>query len=72
MNQPWGMDFISEDKLLITEKVGKLKLLNLSSGEVKDIKGLLRFTLEAKADCLKLKLVQTSKRIKQFFSRTQV
>ena len=35
LNQPWGMDFISEDKLLITEKVGKLKLLNFSSGEVK-------------------------------------
>ena len=40
LNQPWGMDLISENKILITEKVGNLKLLNLSSGEVQNIKGL--------------------------------
>ena len=37
LNQPWGMDLISEDEILITEKVGNLKLLNLSSGEVQDL-----------------------------------
>ena len=31
LNDPWGSTFVSNDKLLITEKSGKIKLIDLNS-----------------------------------------
>ena len=73
LNQPWGMDFISEDKLLITEKVGKLKLLNLSSGEVKDIKGLPKIHFRSQGGLSEIKVSPNFKEDKIiFFSYTSL
>lgn len=36
----WGMDFLSDQQLLITERSGSLRLLNLDSGNITDIAGL--------------------------------
>ena len=73
LNQPWGMDFISEDKLLITEKVGKLKLLNFSSGEVKDIKGLPKIHFRSQGGLSEIKVSPNFKEDKTiFFSYTSL
>lgn len=37
---PWGMTFVSPDEILITERRGKLKILNVDNGKVQEIKGL--------------------------------
>ena len=29
LNEPWGSSFINENELLITEKSGKIKIINL-------------------------------------------
>ena len=34
LNDPWGSTFINNNKLLITEKSGKIKLINLNSKKI--------------------------------------
>tara|TARA_Y100000992_G_scaffold58500_1_gene35622 strand:+ start:702 stop:1760 length:1059 start_codon:yes stop_codon:yes gene_type:complete len=36
-NNPWGSSFISDDEIIITEKSGKIKLINLISNSVSEI-----------------------------------
>tara|TARA_Y100001958_G_C21207281_1_gene533268 strand:+ start:395 stop:721 length:327 start_codon:yes stop_codon:yes gene_type:complete len=71
LSYPWGMDFISENKLLITEKVGNLKLLDLSSGEVKNIKGLPKIYFRNQGGLSEIKVSPNFKDDKTiFFSYT--
>ena len=37
LDAPWGSTFISDKELLITEKSGKIKLINLVSGKVSEV-----------------------------------
>jgi quinoprotein glucose dehydrogenase len=37
LNDPWGSTFISGNELLITEKSGKIKLINLNSKQVSEV-----------------------------------
>lgn len=37
---PWGMDFLSPDKIIVTERSGSLRLINLKQGKVENITGL--------------------------------
>ena len=37
LNDPWGSTFISSNELLITEKSGKIKLINLNSKQVSEV-----------------------------------
>ena len=37
LNEPWGSTFINDDALLITEKSGKIKLINLLDNNIKEI-----------------------------------
>ena len=37
LNDPWGSTFINNKELLITEKSGKIKLLNLNTKEIETI-----------------------------------
>ena len=37
LNDPWGSTFVSNDKLLITEKSGKIKLINLNSKKISEV-----------------------------------
>ncbi len=39
LQNPWGLSFVGEELLLVTEKPGGLKLVNLSSLEIYDIEG---------------------------------
>ena len=43
LDKPWGSTFVNDDKILITEIGGKIKLLNLKSKNVKIIKHDLDF-----------------------------
>lgn len=40
LEQPWGMSFLPDGQLLITEKTGRLKLADLTNGSMLEIKGL--------------------------------
>lgn len=39
-DEPWAMAFLPDGRLLVTEKAGALKLLDIDSGEVLDIAGV--------------------------------
>ena len=37
LEEPWGSTFISDTELLITEKPGKIKLLNITNNNISEI-----------------------------------
>lgn len=43
LNHPWGMDFIDDDAMLVSERRGKMFKIDLQSGEREEIKGLPDF-----------------------------
>ena len=43
LDKPWGSSFINIDELIITEKKGKIKIVNINSGEVSEVDHNLNF-----------------------------
>jgi len=43
LNAPWGSSFINKDELIITEKEGKIKIININSREVSEVDHNLNF-----------------------------
>ena len=43
LNEPWGSTFINNKELLITEKSGKIKLVNISSKKIYEVKHNLNY-----------------------------
>ena len=43
LNDPWGSTFISSNELVITEKSGKIKLINLNSKKISDVNHNLNY-----------------------------
>ena len=43
LDKPWGSSFISNDKIIITEKSGKIKIVNILAGNVDEIEHNLNF-----------------------------
>ena len=43
LNDPWGSTFIDKNNLLITEKSGKIKLINLNSKKISEINHNLNY-----------------------------
>ena len=43
LNDPWGSTFIDKNNLLITEKSGKIKLIDLNSKKISEINHNLKF-----------------------------
>jgi aldose sugar dehydrogenase len=43
LNEPWGSSFINNNEIIITEKSGKIKIINIISKEVTEIKHNLNF-----------------------------
>ena len=41
--KPWGSSFISETELIITEKIGKIKIVNVNNGKVTEVKHNLKY-----------------------------
>ncbi len=42
LSSPWSLTFINSDEILITEKTGKIKLLNIESGKIIEVKHNLK------------------------------
>ena len=38
LNEPWGSSFISNSELIVTEKTGKIKIININTNSVTEIK----------------------------------
>ena len=43
LDKPWGSSFISNDEIIVTEKSGKIKIVNTLNGNVAEIKHNLNF-----------------------------
>ena len=43
LKDPWGSSFISEDEIIVTEKSGKIKIIDIKSIKVSEIKHNLNF-----------------------------
>ena len=43
LDEPWGSSFINKDELIITEKSGKIKIVNINSKKILEIKHNLNF-----------------------------
>ena len=42
LSEPWGSSFINNNEIIITEKSGKIKIINIVSKEATDIKHNLK------------------------------
>ena len=43
LKDPWGSSFISENEIIITEKSGKIKIINIATKEILEVKHNLNF-----------------------------
>ncbi len=43
LNIPWGSSFVNDDEMIITEKSGKIKIVNIKSKNIKEVKHDLDF-----------------------------
>ena len=43
LTKPWGSSFINENELIITEKKGKIKIINVNSGKTSELVHNLNF-----------------------------
>ena len=43
LNEPWGSSFINNNEIIITEKSGKIKIINIVSKEVTELSIILIF-----------------------------
>ena len=43
LNEPWGSSFISNTELIVTEKTGKIKIININTNSVTEIKHNLNY-----------------------------
>ena len=41
--KPWGASFINENELIISEKIGKIKIANINNGKIIEVKHNLKF-----------------------------
>ena len=52
LNDPWGSSFISNDELIITEKTGKIKIVNIISEEVYEVEHNLNYFVHGQGGLL--------------------
>ena len=43
LDEPWGSSFINKDELIVTEKGGKIKIVNINSKKISEVKHNLNF-----------------------------
>ena len=43
LNDPWGSSFINDEELIITEKTGKIKIVNIISNEFYEVEHNLNY-----------------------------
>jgi len=52
LNDPWGSSFISDEELIITEKTGKIKIVNIISEEFYEVKHNLNYFVHGQGGLL--------------------
>ena len=52
LKDPWGSSFISQEEIIITEKSGKIKIVNILSREVQEISHQLNFVVHGQGGLL--------------------
>ena len=52
LNDPWGSSFISDDELIITEKTGKIKIVNIITEEVNEVEHNLNYFVHGQGGLL--------------------
>ncbi len=52
LNDPWGSSFISDEELIITEKTGKIKILNIITEEVNEVEHNLNYFVHGQGGLL--------------------
>ena len=43
LDEPWGSSFINKDEIIVTEKSGKIKIVNVNSKKILELKHNLNF-----------------------------
>ena len=43
LNKPWGSSFISDNEMIVTEKSGKIKIINIKNSNVTKVEHSLNF-----------------------------
>ena len=57
LNDPWGSSFINNEELIITEKSGKIKIINIVSKQISEINHNLNFLEHGQGGILDLSLI---------------
>ena len=52
LDKPWGSSFINENELIITEKKGKIKIININSSEIFEVIHNLNFKVHGQGGLL--------------------
>ena len=52
LEEPWGSSFISDEELIITEKTGKIKIVNIISQEVYEVEHDLNYFVHGQGGLL--------------------
>jgi len=52
LNDPWGSSFVNNEEIIVTEKSGKIKLINIKSKEIIEIKHNLNFVEDGQGGLL--------------------
>ena len=52
LNEPWGSSFINDEELIITEKTGKIKIVNTTSKEAYEVKHNLNYFVHGQGGLL--------------------
>ena len=52
LDEPWGSSFINENELIVTEKNGQIKIVNVSNGNTEIVNHNLNFTVSGQGGLL--------------------
>ena len=52
LNDPWGSSFINDNEIIVTEKTGRIKIINIISKEVYEVKHNLNYLVHGQGGLL--------------------
>jgi glucose/arabinose dehydrogenase len=52
LEDPWGSTFVNDKEIIITEKIGKIKLINIETGDIKEVKHNINFLVDGQGGLL--------------------
>jgi glucose/arabinose dehydrogenase len=52
LEDPWGSTFVNDKEIIITEKIGKIKLINIETGNIKEVKHNINFLVDGQGGLL--------------------